>query len=273
MCGVVAKHVGDVDLAAVGKSDWTHYGLGGAVHAVNRKCDVTPLIHPLVMNGPSDTFDNCPQTFSWSKGGFEPGAPAAAQVGSVHQTPAAIYSTGGSKGGGFNFTVDIPSVPSTTRVYLYLGTCANVGSLDVALVDVGTGKVEKTFGFTMNAAEAKTCQWTGVATITIPPPSGSPATIASSSSSTSAASGLPRLRDMQGRVGARTLTGSWIKSAAHPPGERTSGNENIQFHAIAVDAGGPVAAGSAGSGTVTSCANSGGGGSVILQAAVLSENY
>jgi hypothetical protein len=269
MCGVVAKHVGDVDLAASGTSDWTHYGLGGAVHAVNRKCDVTPLIHPLVMNGPSDTFHDCPQTFSWSNGGFEPGAPAAAQVGSVQKTPAAIYSTGGSKGGGFNFTVTIPFVPTTTRVYLYMGTCANVGSLDVALVDVGTGKVEKTFGFTMTAAEAKTCQWTGVATITIPPSSGWPATIASSSSSTSAAS---ELRGVQGGAGPRTLTGSWVQSVAHIPGERTRGNENVQFHAIAVDAGGPIAAGSAGSGTVTSCANNDGGGSVILQAAVLSEN-
>ena len=71
----------------------------------------------------------------------------------------------------------------------------------------------------MTPADGKVCQWTGVATLTIPPKSGS---------------------------GQRTVTGSWTQAKSDTKAR------NIQFHAIAVDAGkGPV-----GSGGGASCSSS-----------------
>lgn len=90
--------------------------------------------------------------------------------------------------------------------------------------------------YTMTAADAKNCQETYTAQLTIPA-SSSPAK--------------------------RKLSGFWGRLA----GDNVA--RNIQFHAIAVDAGGPVASGG---GAETPCTHnnpSSNPGSVALQAAVL----
>jgi hypothetical protein len=207
--------------------------------SVNRKCNAGQLIHQLkVTNGQVAAFDNCPQTFSWIKGGYTKGTPPSAQVGSAESTASAIYvnTAMGKPAGIFNFTVDIPIAKVTTSVYIYLGSCGNIGSLDVTLSDAKTGAVEKEYTQKINAK--KLCQYTAVATFTIPSGGSSGA--------------------------ARTLSGSWTQDAA----DHLKTGTNIQLHAIAVDAGGVVPGG-----VGVPCGHGGGGGSsgsnVVLQAAVL----
>lgn len=130
LCGEVAEHNGDVSLSDVGTSDWTHYGLMDSIASVNRKCKAGALIGdltPINSGGQERWFDNCPQTFSWTGGGSAPGTPTNAQVFSTEETPSAIYSSAakGSAPGGFGFSVRIPAVTVTTRVYLYIGACSN----------------------------------------------------------------------------------------------------------------------------------------------------
>ena len=78
---------------------------------------------------------------------------------------------------------------------------------------------------------------------------------------------LPCKRTQKGPAkagtGKRTLRGSWLQTAQ----SAASSDRNIQFHAIAVDAGGPIGGG----GVETRCAHGRGVGSVsvILQAATL----
>jgi hypothetical protein len=133
LCGMVTKHNGDVDLSAVGISDWTHYGFGGEATSVNRKCATASLIAPLQKPFGVASFNNCPQTFSWRGGGFDRGAPAVAQIGSAHQTPSAIFT--GTKGTAFNFSVTIPPVTAMTNVYVYVGSCSSRGILQVQVLD------------------------------------------------------------------------------------------------------------------------------------------
>jgi formylglycine-generating enzyme required for sulfatase activity len=235
MCGTVTKHSGDVPLSSVGTSDWTHYGYGGSLSSVNRKCNTSSLIRPLQI-AKGSCFADCPQTFTWTHGGFDTGTPDAAQVSQVMGTPTAIFSGGpaGSDNGGIGFTVDIPAVKVVTSVYVYIGACGNTGVLTAELL--GGNRVEATYNYTMTPAEGKSCQWTAIATLTIPPSKAG---------------------------GARTLSGTWDQVS----GEHKTKARNIQFHAIAVDAGGKVVGGkqvpcSHGSGGL-SCRN------VLLQAAVL----
>eukprot|EP01052_Picozoa_sp_SAG31_P003370 SAG31_NODE_128_length_23532_cov_21.204754_15_plen_668_part_00 len=233
LCGTVVKHIGDVNLSATGVSDWAHYGLDSSSTSVNRKCAVASLIAPLSPSASVAGFNNCPQTFTWSRGGFETGTPVEAQVRSATQTPSGVYI--GVKGGRFNFSVEVPEVRVTTTVFVYVGSCSNQGVLQTELLNP-SGAVMATYDYTMNAADGKACQWTGIATLTVP------------------AAEAP---------GKRTLRGIWSQAPVD------SKATNIQFHAIAVDAG----AGFHGDGGAqVACARKSGGaktGSVILQAALL----
>lgn len=92
--------------------------------------------------------------------------------------------------------------------------------------------------YTMTAADAKNCQETYTAQLTIP------------------ASSNPAKRKLSGVWGRLT-------------DDQTA--RNIQFHAIAVDAGGPVATGGGAETPCTHNTPSSNAGSVTLQAAVLAE--
>ena len=69
---------------------------------------------------------------------------------------------------------------------------------------MGARGVEATYNFTMSPADSKLCQWTAIATLTIPP--------------------------AKQAAGKRTLSGSWVQAAA----DCKAHARNIQFHAIAV---------------------------------------
>lgn len=239
MCGNVNSLAGNTILSDVGVSDWTHYGLGDNIASVNKKCSVGGLIHPLqhIQNGGTELpFFNCPQTFSWVDGGYEKGSPSIAQVGSVDSTPTAVYSSAsaGSQPGGFAFTVEVPPTTGSIKVYIFIGTCGNVGVFSASLLS-GSAVVDS-FNYTMDSGDGKTCQWTAVATLQIGPNTSQ---------------------------GSRILSGTWMQDEA----DAKSNSRNIQFHAIAVDAG---AAG--GKQPQVPCATPGKtpGGTVVLQAAILS---
>ena len=215
LCGAVVKNTGDTDLSVVGTSDWTHYGLGalpgGDDKSVNRKCDAGALIRPLkVINGGEASYGNNAATFSWANGGFMPGTVAKeAQVGSVAQTPTAIWSGSLVKGlapGGFDFAVTIPAVKVPVSVYVYAGTSGNMATLNATLS--GAGATDASYVYTTPAVGSAV-----VATLTVPP---------------AKAAGLKR-----------TLIGTWVQTEANSK----TVQRNIQFHAIAVDAGGPIAGG------------------------------
>lgn len=236
LCGSVVAHKGDVMLSDFGVSDWTHYGYSGSTSAVNRKCNTSTLIQPLRVTN-VHTFDDCPQTFSWVEGGCDPGSPPAAEVGGVRGTPSAIYVSGdvGSPAGQVNFTVLIPSVERDVYVYVYLGACGAKGVLNAHLLSPSGSTIASYQYFSGKQA----CQWTAVATLTIPPGSTAEAST-------------------------RTLTGTWTQTQA----DHVVNPTNIQFHAIAVDAGRVYSGG----GQSVLCAPGGApdhSGTVVLQAAVL----
>ena len=70
---------------------------------------------------------------------------------------------------------------------------------------MGARGVEATYNYTMSPGDSKLCQWTAIATLTIPP--------------------------AKQAAGKRTLSGSWVQAAA----DGKAHARNIQFHAIAVD--------------------------------------
>ena len=243
MCGVVVPwKKGRVDLSVVGASDWTHHGLGALPASVNRKCQAGALIQDLkVTDGSMAAYNNNGITFSWTKGGFEKGTPPIAQVGEIMDTLDAVWS-GAPKGkpaGGFIWAVDIPDVKVPTHVYLYTGVCGNMAALNATLTGVD-GKVEASYTYTM---PAKTTGPYFLTTLTIPPAKAG-----------------------QTMAGKRTLAGTWQQTAA----DAVTVARNIQWHSIAVDAGGPVAASTAGA--EVACSHNklaSNAGSAILQAAVL----
>lgn len=239
LCGAVApQKKGEVDLSAVGTSDWTHYGLGNDPKSVNRKCGVSRLIQPLkVTDGTMRSFNNDGMTYSWLHGGFELGTPTTAQVGSAVSTPDAVWSSAakGSSPGGFNFAVDVPPVNVTTSVYVYMGVCGNLATLNTTLLSAD-GSVTGSFEYTMST---KTTGPYFIATLTIPP------------AKTAGAK--------------RTLTGWWTQTAS----DAKAVARNIQFHSIAVDAGGAVANGNRVACSRGSSSTAATTGRVILQAATL----
>jgi len=254
MCGDVTPHTGEVFLSSVGSSDWTHYGLGDSLNSVNRKCNTTSLIHPLKLTN-GETFHNCPQTFTWSSGGYDLGTPTDAQVSAVTATPTAVYVSGkvGAPAGEVNFAVDVPTVKATTTVRLYIGACNSIGILTTKLAD-SMGRVQATYNYTMSTSS---CQWTAVATLTIPPVSGGAGT---------GAAGRDDGDDGDDNGGLRTLTGTWTQTTS----DHRNKDTNIQFHAIAVDAGGPVAEGrNSKQRAVAPCVPDRSSGTVVLQAALL----
>jgi hypothetical protein len=238
LCGAVSPQKnGEVDLSAVGISDWTHYGLGNDPKSVNRKCNVSRLIQALrVTDGEMPSFNNDGMRYSWHNGGFEPGTPAAGQVGSTMSTPDAVWSKAakGAPPGGFIFTVDIPPVDVITHVYVYMGVCGNLATLNATLFSMD-GPATGTFEYTM---PAKTTGPYFIARLTIPP--------------------------VKPPAGKRTLSGQWTQAAS----DAKTAARNIQFHSIAVDAGSPIADGGE---VACSHAKSTGSatGGVILQAATL----
>ena len=194
------------------------------------------LIQPLkVLNGGLASFSNSGATYSWTQGGFEPGTPPEAQVGAVSATPTAVWSGSSTKAspGGFQFEVDIPAVAVPVTVFVHAGVCGNLATLNATL----SGATPASFTWTQ--ANAKTGTYF-LATLTVPPAKA----------------------DAAG--GKRTLTGTWTQTVANA----ATVDRNIQFHAIAVDAGpGPVAGGAE---VACSHGSSGaGGGQVVLQAATL----
>eukprot|EP01050_Picozoa_sp_SAG11_P011577 SAG11_NODE_1237_length_5426_cov_4.878543_4_plen_1325_part_00 len=237
LCGAVSpQKKGEVDLSAVGISDWTHYGLGNDPKSVNRKCKVSRLIQPLkVTDGAMPSFNNDGMTYSWHNGGFDPGTPAAAQVGSAVSTPDAVWSKAGKGApGGFIFAVEIPPVDVATNVYVYMGVCGNLATLNATLFSMN-GSATGTFEYTM---PTKTTGPYFIATLTIPPAKTS--------------------------AGKRKLSGQWTQVAS----DAKTVARNIQFHSIAVDAGSPIADGA--EVTCSHTKNTGAAtGGVILQAAVL----
>ena len=242
LCGAFAKHAGDASLTSTGTSDWTHYGLAGSTSAVNRKCGKgVSLIRPLGWTGGVKAFNNCPQTFSWTDGGCI-NCPSANQVGAVDQTASAVFvgNTPGKGGGSFTVAVGIPQVNVATSVYLYVGACGSTGVLTTTLIGTA-GAVEGTYNHSMSAHEGSQCQYTAIATLTIPPVK-------------------PQGTNAGGTT--RTLMSTWAQDV----GESKTKPTNLQFHAVAVDAGGPV-----GSGPLVPCGHDERHveGTVILQAAVL----
>merc|ERR1712150_89869 len=124
-------------------------------------------------------------------------------------------------------------VSRTTIVYLYIGSCNNKGILNVQLLN-SDSKVVATYSY---RSDSEACQWTAIASLDIPASPGE---------------------------GDRILQGSWAQQEPDHEGHDT----NIQFHAIAVDAGGPLAR----KNNTISCARGSSGkvgGTVILQAASL----
>ena len=197
------------------------------------------MIQPLkVTDGTMPSFNNDGMTYSWHGGGFEPGTPAAAQVGSTVSTPDAVWSSA-AKGapGGFIFTVDIPPVDVPTNVYVYMGVSGNLATLNATLFSMH-GSATGTFEYTM---PAKTTGPYFIATLTIPP--------------------------AKKPAGKRTLSGQWTQVAS----DAKTVARNIQFHSIAVDAGSPIADGAE---VACSSATSAGtvAGGVILQAATLTSS-
>jgi hypothetical protein len=81
-------------------------------------------------------------------------------------TPDAVWSSA-AKGapGGFIFTVDIPPVDVPTNVYVYMGVCGNLATLNATLFSMH-GSATGTFEYTM---PAKTTGPYFIATLTIPP--------------------------------------------------------------------------------------------------------
>ena len=240
ICGAVKPMKnGKVDLSLIGTSDWAHWGLGNLPTSVNRKCQAGALIQDLkVTDGGINSYNNNGVTFSWSQGGFEEGTAAIAQVGEAMDTPDAVWSGGAAKNnpGGFVFAVDIPDVKVPTHVYIYMGVCGNIATLNTTLTGAD-GKLEGGYTYTM---PAKTTGPYFLATITVPPAKAD-----------------------QTAAGKRTLTGTWEQTAANAAGA----GRNIQFHSIAVDAGGPVPAGAEVACSHGKAASK--AGSAILQAAVL----
>lgn len=238
LCGAVApQKKGEVDLSAVGISDWTHYGLANSPKSINRKCDVGRLIQPLKVTGGSMlSFNNDGMTYTWNNGGYEPGTPTAAQVGSTASTPDAVWSSAakGAPAGGFIFTVDIPPTNVTTHVYVYMGVCGNLATLNTTLLSAD-GSVTGSFEYLMPALT------TGpyfIATLTVPP--------------------------AKILAGKRTLSGTWTQTVSNAK----TVARNVQFHSIAVNAGdivpdGPEVVCSHGTGIGAE------GGQAILQAATL----
>jgi hypothetical protein len=243
LCGAVAVEAKgeEIDLSSVGTSDWTHYGLGNTPKAVNRKCEAGTLIQPLkVTDGAMSSFNNDGMTYSWKKGGFEPGTPAVAQLGSASSTPDAVWSSAakGRPAGGFEFAIDIPAVEHTTNVYLYMGVSGNLPMLNVTLLGAD-GVAAGSYAYT--APNGKGPYF--IATLTVP-----------AAKTTAAAAAA---------AGKRTLSGTWTQVASQAVGTA----RNIQFHSIAVDAGGVVAGGAA-----VACSHGAAdsaSGEVILQAATL----
>lgn len=240
MCGAVSpQNSGAVDLSAVGTSDWTHYGLGDEPKSINRKCNVSRLIQSLkVTDGSMLSFNNDGMTYSWHKGGFEPGTPAAAQVGSAVGTMDAVWSSAakGTSPGGFVFAVDIPAVNVTTSVYVYMGVCGNLATLNTTLLSMH-GSVVGSFEYTMPSKSAGPYF---IATLSIPP--------------------------AKTPTGKRTLSGRWTQVAS----DAKTVARNVQFHSIAVDAGGAIV-----DGAEVACSHATSAGAadrVILQAATLASS-
>jgi hypothetical protein len=151
-------------------------------------------------------------------------------------TPTAVWSGSGTaknKPGGLVFAVDISAVKVPGVVYICMGVCGNVAELNTTLAGEG-GAVEATYAYTM---PSKTAGPYFTATLTIPP--------------------------ARAAGGRRALGGTWAQTAADAVGAA----RNIQFHAIAVDAGGVIAGG-----VEVACSHGASGpksGAVVLQAATL----
>ena len=212
---------------------------------VNRKCQAGALIHDLkVTDGSMAAYNNNGITFSWTKGGFEKGTPPIAQVGEIMDTLDAVFS-GAPKGkpaGGFVWAVDILDVKVPTHVYLGLhGLLRKHGGAECHADSCGWQR--RGVLYVLYTMPAKTTGPSFLTTLTIPPS-----------------------KVGQTVAGKRTLTGTWQQTAA----DAATVARNIQWHSIAVDAGGPVAASTAGA--EVACSHNklaSNAGSAILQAAVL----
>jgi len=125
ICGKIQQEPKVIDLTALGKTDWKHWGLRTATD-VDRKATGGNKITAVVIGGNPLQYGNNDNGYSWSDG-----TPTVR----VTNTITGIYIAG--KGNGFKITV--PATTTKQTLYLYVGLWQSQATLEVSLSNTPGG--------------------------------------------------------------------------------------------------------------------------------------